>query len=61
MKWNFRAPTDYTMTNLKKINLSEIADFVPGAGIWRDRKFLGFVDVILKSIIKNPGRKDRGF
>jgi hypothetical protein len=29
---------------------------VPEAGIWRDRKFSGFVDVILKSIIKKPGR-----
>jgi len=34
------------MTNIQKISLSKIVDFVPEDKIWRDQKFVGCADAI---------------
>jgi hypothetical protein len=34
------------MTNIQKINLSKIVDYVPDVKIWEDRKFVGCADEV---------------
>jgi hypothetical protein len=53
---------DWIMTNIQNFSLAKMVSSVPEHEIWRDVKFFGFIDVILKMVIKNPGQFiDQGF